>query len=104
MAYDYEIVAWEGFPRPGQSRGGRYGVDHDRDGNPILPRPQRAHGVKVILTNPNNPGDTQQFWAFTLQRYDKWGQWYFHIAALVSEYGLTLEDDTIPPDPVGEEE
>lgn len=104
MAYDYEIVAWEGFPRRGQTRGNRYGVDYTRQGEPKLPRVGRVHGVKVILTNPNAPGDTHQYWLYTRQRFNKWGQWFVFISADATRHGFVLEDETIPPDPVPEED
>lgn len=99
MAFDYEIVAWEGFPGRGQTRGNRYLVDHDREGNAKLPRADRVHGVKVVLVDQDKPERTHQFWIFTLQRYNKWGQWYVHIVAMSTRHGLEMADETIPPDP-----
>lgn len=103
MAFEFEIVAWEGFPRGNQTRGNRYGVQHDWRGNPQLPRSNRVHGIKVVLTDTDDPAKTHQFWAYTLQRYNKWGQWYVHIVALSTGYGFEMADESIPPDP-GEED
>lgn len=86
------------------TRGDRQGIKYDRNGNPELPPAHRVHGVKLVLTNPDNRGDTHQFWLFTLQRYTKWGQWYVHIVAMSERHGMELSDDTIPPDPTGENE
>lgn len=104
MAYDYQIVAWEAWPQRGQTRGTRTGVEHDQNGEPILPSSNKVHGVKVTLTNPDAKGDTHQYWLFTLQRFNKWGQWFVFITGQAAEHGFTLEDETIPPDPTLEDE
>jgi hypothetical protein len=98
LAYDFDIVAWEGWPRRGQTRGNRYGVKYDSDGIAQLPPANRVHGAKVVAVNPDNPSDTHQFWVFTLQRFGKWGQWYVFIGGImVGNHGYELADDALPP-------
>jgi hypothetical protein len=101
LAYDFDIVAWEGFPRRGQSRGNRYPVAQDAQGAPILPRVNRVHGIHVILTNPDRRGDTHRFWLFSLQRFTKWDQWWaLVIATGTRNYEYEFSDDPMPPDPL----
>lgn len=91
MAYTFDVVAWEAWP---PSRGG----DGKRRGG-IPGRPQTAHGVKVLLRNPDDDGDTHQFWAFTLQKFQSWSEWWVYVGGLMSMHGMDLADDGIPPDP-----
>ena len=85
MAYTFNVVAWEGW------NGRRYGG---------VPRtPQQAKGLKVMVTNPDNPGDTHQFWAFNRSpksAYQDFAEWWTYIGGLMVMHGMELSDE--PPD------
>lgn len=82
MPYTFDVVAWEGW-------------DQRRHGGPP-PTPQQAKGLKVLVTNTDNPNDTDQFWAFTITRFQDFSEWWVYIGSLVTMYGLELADE--PPD------
>lgn len=85
MAYDLNVVAWEGW-------------DKRRHGG-LPDTPQQAHGLKVLLTNPDDPGDTHQFWTFNLNKNDpfqSWAGWWLLIGSLSAGHGMELSDE--PPD------
>lgn len=92
--YNFEVVAWEAWP---PSRGGN---GQRKAGIPG--RPQDAHGIKVLVTNPDDEYDTHQFWSFTLQKYQSWPEWWIYIGGQMSQHGMDLADEGIPPDPQGD--
>lgn len=89
--YTFDVVAWEAWP---PSRGG----DGQRHKG-LPPRAQSAHGLKVVVTNPDDDSDTHQFWTFTLQKFQSWSEWWLYVSGSMAQYGMDLEDETVPPMP-----
>ena len=79
MAYTFDVVAWEGW-------------DKRRHGG--VPRnPQQAKGLKVLVTNPDDEGDTHQFWAFTITEFQDFAEWWTYIGGLMVMHGMELADE-----------
>lgn len=96
MPYTFSPVAWEAWPPSRGGSGQRQEIDKDRDGVAILPSPESAHGIKVVVTNPDDYGDTHQFWTYTLHEYANWNDWWVHIGAQMARHGMELGDEGIP--------
>jgi len=88
LAYTFSVVAWQDW------NGRRYGG---------LPNnPQDARGLKVLMTNPDNPGDTHQYWNYSTIHFQDWSEWWVYIGALAVSHGLELADEPPPDDDYGE--
>lgn len=81
LAYTFDVVAWEDWD------------NRRRSGRPR--NPENALGLKVLLTNPDDDGDTHQFWSFTRTHYQSWAEWWVYIAGQMEMHGFGLEDE--PP-------
>lgn len=82
MAYTFGVVAWQGWD------GRRYGG--------LPSNPQDARALKVLVTNPDNPGDTHQFWGYSSIHMQDFGEWWLLIGGLMVMHGMELADE--PPD------
>lgn len=82
MPYNFSVVAWEGW-------------DKRRHGG--TPRtPQQAKGLKVLVTNPEDEGDTHQFWAFNTSpknSFQDFAEWWVLIGGLMVMHGMELADE-----------
>lgn len=80
LAYTFSVVAWRDWD-------GR-----DRRGLPS--NPEDAKGLKVLVTNPEDDGDTHQFWALSIStRFRDWSEWWTYIGALMVAHGMELADE-----------
>ena len=87
LAYTFSVVAWEEWDRPG-GRVVRHGG--------VPPTPQQAKGVKVLVTNPDDEGDTHQFWAFNTSpknAFQDFAEWWVLIGGLMVMHGMELADE-----------
>lgn len=84
LAYTFDVVAWQTFD------GRRYG------GPP--PSADAARGLKVLATNPDDPGDTHQFWTYTAVHFQDFAEWWVYIGAMMTMHGLDLADEPAPDD------
>lgn len=84
MAYNFRVVAWEGW-------------DKRRWGG-VPSTPQQAKGLKVLVTNPDDEGDTHQFWAFNTSpknAFQDFSEWWVYVGGLMTMHGMDLADE--PP-------
>jgi hypothetical protein len=48
-------------------------------------------GCFVHVSNPQDPEEHHYFWAWALDSFETWDEWYVYIGALMDMYGWALE-------------
>ena len=52
--------------------------------------------MKVLVTNPDDSGDTHQFWAYNLSpkgAFQDFAEWWTYIGGLMVMHGMELADE-----------
>lgn len=65
--------------------------DQPHEGSPR--DPADASAIWVQVSSSKDAEDDQYFWAYTLQPFEDWAEWWVYVAGLmINNYGMELTD------------
>jgi hypothetical protein len=75
---EFSIEAWE------DRNGDRY------DEPPLQRDLSNVYGVRVHVTNPDDPNEHHRFWAWVGGPFDTWDEWWLYVSTLMEMHGYSL--------------